>query len=169
MKRETRTVLLVVAALGVAGCVVAGGAMALFMSVIDGFAGDQSWSADALPERELPTVFGVRLPVKPLRYTSRQLGFQDAFFEVLVELPPGSAETFLGVNHLSRGASAPVSAELKALLEAQAPGLPTFTSTSLELPETVFPDGGQWLLHRSGELLEGPGGEVWLYLQAFET
>ena len=54
MKRETRTVVLVLAALAVIGCVVAGGAMAAFVVAVDGLGGNDAWSEDALPERQLP-------------------------------------------------------------------------------------------------------------------
>ncbi len=169
MKRETRTVVLVLAALAVIGCVVAGGAMAAFVVAVDGLGGNDAWSEDALPERQLPPVFGVRLPVKPVRYTSRQFGFQDAFFEVLVELPPGSASVFLGANGLTRGPTAVMGDEVLEVLESMWPGHPPLTATELTLPDAMLPDGGGWTLNRRAELLEGPGGEVWVHLQAFET
>jgi hypothetical protein len=169
VKRETRTVLLVLAALGLVGCLVAGGAMAVFAFAVEGLGPSEAWSEDAVPERELPTVFGVRLPMKPVRYTSRQLGFQDAFFEVMVELPPGSAAAFLAANGLTRGVGAPLKPEVGEVLDTLAPGHPVMTASELALPEATLPDGGAWLLHRSAELLEGPGGEVWVHLEAFES
>lgn len=169
MKRETRTVVLVLAAVATVGCLVAGGAMAVFMLAANGLGANASWSEDALPERELPLVFGVRLPVKPVRYTSRQYGVQDAFFEVLVELPQGSATAFLRSNGLTRGATGAMTEEAREALELVAPGHSPLTATEVALPGATLPDGGAWMLHRSAELLEGPGGEVWLHLQAFES
>lgn len=170
MTKSTRTVVMVIAALAVLGCLATGGLMFAFISFADGLGGDEQWSAHAIPERDLPQVFGCRLPVAPLQYSSRAFGFQDGFWEVVVQLPPGSASAFLGANKLSRGTPAPLDADLDAVIRALVPSTPALTATELEgLPPALLPDGGTWILNRSGELLEGPGGEVWVHLQAFET
>ncbi|MFT3713494.1 MAG: hypothetical protein QM817_38040 [Archangium sp.] len=169
MTSSTRTVLLVVAALTVIGCLVTGGIMVAFVSFADSFGGDDKWKPDAIAERDLPAIYGCRLPVKPLQYTSRAFGFQDGFYEVIVQLPPGSAAAFLGANKLERGATKAIDADVDAVIRGLVPSTPTLTATELTLHETPLPDGGTWLLNRSGELLEAPTGEVWVHLQAFET
>lgn len=168
MTRSTRTVLLVLLGLFGFGCLGASVISVLLVRAVDDFGGSTEWSEDALPERELPAVFGVRLPVKPLRYQSRSMGFQDSFFEVLVQLPPGAAEAFLSANHLGRGAEAVMDPDVVDQLRALDPATPALKATAIDLPEAVRRDGGSWPLHRSGELLEGPG-VVWLHLTAFET
>lgn len=169
MTKSTRTVLLVIAALTVIGCLVTGGIMFAVVSFADGLGGTDAWSEKAIPERDLPQLFGVRLPSAPLQYSSRAFGFQDGFWEVVVQLPPGSAEAFLGSNKLTRGETRPVDADLDKIIKDLVPATPALTATELELPPALLPDGGTWILHRSGELLEAPTGEVWLHLQAFET
>ncbi len=168
MTTSTRTVLLVL--LGLFGFGALGASVISFFLVraVDELGGSAEWSEDALPERELPAVFGVRLPVKPLRYQSRSMGFQDAFFEVLVQMPPDAAEAFLSTNHLTRGAEAVMDADVVDQLNALDPSTPGLKATTLELPEAVRRDGGTWPLHRSGELLEAPG-VLWLHFTAFET
>ena len=168
MTKSTRTVLLVVAGLFGFGCLGSAAVVAVLTHALGTLGGTGEWNEDAVAERELPSTFGVRLPVKPLRYQSRQLGFQDAYFEVLVQLPPAAAETFLSSNHLVRGAVEPIDPDLVDQLRTLDPAVPALRSTTLELPEAMKADGGTWNLHRSGELLEAPG-VLWLHLVAFET
>lgn len=168
MTKSTRTVLLVVLGLFGFGCLGASALTAVFVYAVEGFGASGEWGDDALPERELPAVFGVRLPVKPLRYQSRSMGFQDAYFEVLVQLPPGAAETFLSTNKLVRGAREPIDPDVLDQLRALDPAVPALEASTLALPEALKADGGPWQLHRGGELLEGPGA-VWVHLTAFET
>ena len=168
MTKSTRTVLLVLLGLTVLGGLGAAGLTSLMVYAVNGFGGTGEWTEDGLPERELPATFGVRLPVKPLRYRGRSLGFQDAYFEVLVQLPPDAAEPFLISNHLVRGAREPIDPDVLEQVRAFEPNAPTLESTLLELPEALKADGGSWNLHRSGELLEGKGA-LWVHLTAFET
>lgn len=161
--------LLVVLGLFGFGCLGSGVVALLLVRAVDGFGGNTEWSENALPERELPALFGVRLPVKPLRYQSRSLGFQDAYYEVLVQLPPGAAESFLSTNHLVRGEEAPIDPDVMDQLRVLDPTTPAvLKATTLELPEATRIDGGTWNLNRSGELLEG-SGVLWVHLTAFET
>lgn len=167
--KSTRTVLLVVLGLFGFGCLGTTVIAGLFLSATSDFlGGSNEWSEDALAERELPAVFGVRLPVRPLSYQSRAMGFQDSYFEVLVQLPPGSAEAFLGANHLTRGAEGPIDPDVVDQLKLLDPATPALKATTLALPEAVKLDGGSWNLQRSGELLEAPG-VLWVHLTAFET
>jgi hypothetical protein len=166
--KSTRTVLLVVTGLFGFGCLFTGLLTALLVRAADGFGGSQEWTEDAVAERELPALFGVRLPVKPLRYQSRQLGFQDAYFEVLVQLPPGAAEDFFATNHLVRGPEDPADADVLDAIRSLEPATPALKSFRFELPEALKRDGGSWQLHRSGQLLEGEG-VLWVHLTAFET
>jgi hypothetical protein len=166
--KSTRTVLLVVAGLFGFGCLGSALVVAVLTHALGSLGGSGEWSEDAVAERELPSTFGVRLPVKPLRYQSRQLGFQDAYFEVLVRLPPTAAEPFLSSNHLVRGAVESPDPDLVDQLRTLDPGVPALQGTTLQLPEAMKPDGGTWNLHRSGELLEAEG-VLWLHLVAFET
>ena len=168
MTKSTRTVLLVVLGLVVFGCLGTASVTALLVHAVGSFGGTSEWTSDAVAERELPALFGVRLPVKPLRYQGRQMGFQDAYFEVLVQLPPGAAAAFLSSNHLARGAKGPIDLDLMDQLRMLEPSTPALESSSFELSEAVKLDGGPWRLHRSGELLEGPG-VLWVHLTAFET
>lgn len=168
MTKATRTVLWVVLGLVVLGFLGAGALTFLMVHTLDGLTGSTEWSEDAVPERELPTVFGVRLPVKPLRYQSRSSAFQDQQFEVLVQLPPGSAEAFLGVNHLTRGPKQALDLDVVDQVRVLEPSTPPLESSSLQLSTALQADGGELNLHRKGELLEGPG-VAWLHLFAFET
>ncbi|MBL8914596.1 MAG: hypothetical protein JNM17_28085 [Archangium sp.] len=170
MTKSTRTVLIVVVALFAVGTCITGGIMVALVSFADGLGGDQKWSSTAIAERDMPAVFGCKLPVAPLQYTSRAFGFQDGFWEVIVQLPPGAAPAFLGANKLKRGTTKPIDADVDLVIRDLVPATPTLTATELEdLPPALLPDGGTWILHRSGELLEAPTGEVWIHLQAFET
>lgn len=170
MTKSTRNVVLAIVGAVVLGCLGTGALVVGFgVFAASQFGGDTSWSEDSVPERELPRLYGVRLPVKPLVYRSRQQGFQDGFWEVLVKLPPGSAEALLGANRLQRGAAAThVSVEVSELIRSLDPAAPALTATSVELYEALQPDGGPLNLHRRAVLLEGPGA-VWLYLEAFEA
>lgn len=167
--KSTRTVLIVIVALFVVGTCVTGGLMLALFSFTDGLGGDDKWSSTAIAERDLPAVFGCKLPVAPMQYTSRAFGFQDGFWEVVVQLPPGSAPAFLGANKLTRGTTKPIDPDIDLVIRELVPKTPTLTATELELPPALLPDGGTWILNRSGELLEAPTGEVWVHLQAFET
>jgi hypothetical protein len=166
--KSTRTVLWVVLGLLGFGCLGSGVVALLLVRAVDSFGGSTEWSESALPERELPPVFGVRLPVKPLHYQSRSLGFQDAYFEVLVQLPPDAAEAFLKVNHLVRGDEDVIDPDVIDQVRQLEPTTPALKATTLQLPEALKVDGGTWNLKRSGELLEAPG-VLWVHLTAFET
>lgn len=167
MTKSVRAVLLVLLGLVVLGSLGAGTVAWLMVHAMDGFAGTTDWGEKALPERELPDVFGVRLPVEPLRYQSRALGFQDQEFEVLLKLPPDAAEAFLAVNHLVRGPVRALDVDVADQVRVLEPGTPPLTATGLVLPAPVRADGGAFGLHRSGELLEAPG-VLWVHLLAFE-
>jgi hypothetical protein len=170
MTKSSKTVLLVVLGLCLFGCLGAGGLMWLFASAASSFGGSGEWSADAVPERELPALFALRLPVKPLHYEGRQLGFQDAYFEVLVQLPPGSAEAFLSSNKLTRGpVKEVVDVDVSERIRALEPSTPALEATPLVLPDATRADGGTFGLTRGAVLLEGAGGETWVHLTAFET
>lgn len=170
VKRETRTVLWVLGGVASLGCLGTAALVALLVTSTTPLLGsDGAWGPDAVPERELKRVFGCQLPAKPVHYSSRQLGFQDAFFEVVVQLPSGSAEAFLSSNGLSRGPAAVLDDEVRTLIDATVPGSPALDAVQLQLPEAFTADGGPLNLHRNGELLEGPGGETWVHLVAFET
>lgn len=168
MAKTARTVVLVVAGLFGLGTLGTVGLVALFAFAMGDFGSNNSaWSEDAVAERDLPALFGLRLPVKPLGYHSRQLGFQDAYYEVLVSLPPGAAEQLLISNQLVRGARGPAPVELMELVRTLDPAAPQLEATDLDLLPALTADGGVSNLHRSGELLEGPGS-FWLHLIAFE-
>lgn len=166
--KSARTVLLVVLGLAGLGCLGASAITWLMMRALDGLGGSTEWSESAVPERELPEIFGVSLPVKPLRYQSRSLGFQDQQFEVLVQLPGGAAEAFLTSNHLVRGEERSLDVDVADQVRVLEPSTPPLRTTTVELPEALRADGGAFNLHRSAELLEAPG-VVWLHLLAFET
>lgn len=178
MTKNVRNGLLAVIGVVVLGCLGTGFTVLVFARyALSDFGGSLEWTEDAVPERDLHALFGVRLPVKPLRYRSRATGFQDGLWEVVVQLPPGAAEAFLGANGLKRGTPVapglpqPASiqgADLMELIRALDPAVPALTATPLELPERRSPDGGAYNLFRNGTLLEGPGA-TWLYLEAFET
>ncbi len=168
MTSSARAVLLVMLGLVVLGALGTGGVAWLMVRAMDGLAGSTAWSENAVPERELPALFGVRLPVKPLRYQSRSLGFQDQQFEVLVQLPPSAVDAFLSSNHLTRGPRRAIDVEVIDQVRTLDPATPPLEATALELPQGLQADGGAWGLHRSGELLEG-AGVLWVHLIAFET
>lgn len=178
MTKSTRNVVLAIVGVVVLGCL---GTGALVVGVgtfaASQLGGSGEWSEDAVPERELPRMFGVRLPVKPLYYRSRELGFQDGLWEVVVQLPPGSVEAFLGANKLERGAAplpgvpAPetyMNTGVDELIHSVDPATPALSPTPVTLPDARQPDGGLRNLIRRAVLLEAPG-VTWLYLEAFET
>lgn len=169
MTKSTRTILLVILGLAAVGCI-GSSVIAFFMlRAVDDFAGSTEWSESAVAERDLPAIFGVRLPTKPLRYQSRAMGFQDGYYEVLVQLPPEAAEPFLTLNKLKRGDEEVVDLDVMDQLRILDPRSPvTMKGTVIELPEALKADGGSWQLNRSGELLEAPG-VLWIHLVAFET
>jgi hypothetical protein len=167
--KSTRTILLVILGLCGFGCLGTSVVAYLMLRAVDDFGGSTEWSDSAVAERDLPSVFGVRLPVKPLRYQSRAMGFQDGYYEVLVQLPPSAAEDFLTQNKLKRGEEEVVDPDVMDQLRLFDPAAPVMLkATRLELPEALKADGGTWNLNRSGELLEAPG-VCWLHLVAFET
>jgi hypothetical protein len=168
MTKSTHTVVLVVLGLFGLGALGAGAVALVLVGALGGLGGSTDWSESALPERELPSVFGVRLPVKPLRYQGRSLGFQDGYFEVLVQLPAGAAEVFLSSNKLIRGEKAVMDPDVIEQLRTIDQTTPALEATRVELPEALKADGGVFNLTRSGELLEAPG-VLWVHLTAFET
>jgi hypothetical protein len=167
--KSTRTILLVFIGLAVFGCM-GTSAIAFFMlRAVDDFGGSDKWSESAVAERDLPAVFGVKLPSKPIRYQSRSMGFQDGFYEVLVQLPPDSADAFLTLNKLKRGDEEVVDPDVLDQIRIFDPTAPvTLKATTIELPQALKADGGSWQLNRSGQLLEAPG-VLWIHLVAFET
>ncbi len=169
MTKSTKTVVWVLAGLTFFGCLGTGALVWVLTSAVSSFGATGEWSPDAVPERDLPTLFGVRLPSRPLHYDSRQLGFQDSYYEVLVQLPPGGAPAFLSSNHLARGAEQEIAEpDVVDRMRVLEPTTPSLTGTKLELPASVTPDGGVWL-HRNAVLLEGTGGVTWVHLTAFDT
>jgi hypothetical protein len=169
MTKTTKTVLAVVLGLFVFGCLGTGAVALLLVGSLGSLGGDGQWRADAVPERELKPLFGVRLSAPPVRYQGRLLGFQDAHYEVLVQLPAGGVETFLTTNGLVRGEKGAPDADVVDAIRALEPSTPALDAVTLTLPRALQADGGEQNLHRRGELLEGPGGVTWLYLVAFET
>lgn len=170
MTRDTKVALGIVGGLLLAGCAVASVLVVLLFTASDGLlGGSPQWSADAVPERELPRVFGVKLPVKPLTYQTRSLGFQDGLWDAVIQLPPGSAPSFVSANRLEVMDGGSLDDDVREVIDANAPGTPALEVRTLTLPAALLPDGGAINLHRSGFLLEGPGGETWVHLSAFET
>jgi hypothetical protein len=167
--KSTRNVLLVLIGLCVFGCIGTSVIGYLMLRAVDDFGGNPEWSDSAIAERDLPSIFGVRLPAQPLRYHSRAMGFQDGLYEVLVQLPPDAAEAFLTLNKLKRGDQEVVDPDVMDQIRIFDPTAPvTLKATTFELPEALKADGGTWNLNRSGHLLEAPG-VLWLHLVAFET
>jgi hypothetical protein len=167
--KSTRTIVLVIIGLCVFGCVGTSAIAFFLLRAVDDFGGTDQWSESAVAERELPAVFGVKLPSKPIRYQSRSMGFQDGYYEVLVQLPPSAAEPFLSLNKLKRGDEDVVDPDVLDQIRIFDPTSPvTLKATSIELPEALKADGGTWQLNRSGQLLEAPG-VLWIHLVAFET
>ena len=169
MTKSTRTILLVIIGLAVFGCIGTSVIAFFMLRAVDDFGGSDKWSESAVAERDLPAVFGVKLPSKPMRYESRSMGFQDGFYEVLVQLPPEAAEAFLSLNKLKRGDEEVVDPDVFDQIRIFDPTSPvTLKATTFELPPALKADGGSWQLNRSGRLLEAPG-VLWIHLVAFET
>lgn len=170
MKSETKIILGVIGGLFTLGCLITAGLVVLMGSAFSSLGGDGKWNEYAISQAKVPMVFGVRLPVGVTHYQVREQGFQDAMYEAVMRLPPGGAEAFLSANGLQRdGIAGSVPEDISKLIDALEPGV-TFSTSSLDLaaPEADV-DGGSSIDGRNATLLEGPGGEVWLYLQAFET
>jgi hypothetical protein len=117
----------------------------------------------------LKPLFGVRLSAPPAQYQGRLLGFQDAHYEALVQLAPGTVEAFLSTNGLTRGEKEPPDPDVLDAIRSLEPSTPELEVVGLALPRALQADGGEQNLHRRGVLLEGPGGVTWVYLVAFET
>ncbi len=170
-RSQSKTLLLVLLGVAGLGCVATTAIVALVFGTLSNFGdGDQDWSSTAVAERDLPQLFGVKLPAKPLDWHSRAMGFQDGLWEVLVKLPPSSAATFVSMNKLEVDelTDAPDTSALEYLMTVD-PALPPLKARRLRLPDTATQaDGGKWYLYRSGTLLEGEG-VFWLHLVAHET
>lgn len=169
MTKENRTLLLVFAAVFGLGCLGTGAVAFVLLSSLESFGGSSDWSKTAVAERDLPTLFGVKLPTAPLVWDSRAMGFQDGFWEVLVKLPPASRETFLSMNGLELtdvGAGSDDDT-LQRIRELE-PATPALKAQRVRLPEVQQPDGGGWYLYRSGTLYEADG-VLWVHLVAHES
>lgn len=167
--KSSRALVAAVVGLVVLGCLGSALASAFLVGAVADFGGSGQWEKNGIPESRWLPAFGVRMPNKPLLAIGRELGFQDVYVEVLVQLPPGSAQAFLDLNHLARGEAGAYDTSLHLEIDRLAPGTPALTPHRLELPVAVTKDGGPSGLYREGTLYEGPGGETWLHLVAFDT
>lgn len=167
MTRDTKIILGVVGGLFTLGCLITVGLVVVMGSALDSFGGDGQWNSFSIPQSTAPSMFGVTIPSGVMHYEVREQGFQDAMYEAVMELPPGTAEQFLEANHLERDGVGHVPDDVLKEIRVSA-GAVTLTQTALEVPEPDQ-DAGTAIDGRSAVLLEGEGGVVWLYLQAFET
>lgn len=171
---RAKTALVVLGVLGLATCVIGVGAGLVLKKVAESALGSDAWGGEAVAEADLPKLFGVRFPAKPVVVRSRVQGFQDAMYEVLVRLPPGEKDAFLSANGLTPSPSQALGLvgdveAAKAELRARQPGPGPVTAQALDgFVDQEGPDGGYVELFRSGVLLEADG-EAWVYLVAFST
>ncbi|MGV3619882.1 MAG: hypothetical protein ACO1OB_03640 [Archangium sp.] len=170
MKKENRTLLLVFAAVFGLGCLATGVIAFLLLRAVDSFGGTDEWSATAVAERDLPTLYGVKLPTAPLRWDSRAMGFQDGFWEVLVKLPPSSREAFVSMNKLEvlTDEHAGTNEDTLEHIRELEPATPALNMTRVKLPEATSPDGGWVNLYRSATFFEADG-VFWIHLVAHES
>lgn len=168
-RSQTKTLLLVLVAVGALGCLGTVGIAVVLLSAVGSLGGDGEWSSTAVAERDLPRLYGVRLPAAPLVWDSRAMGFQDGLWEVLVKLPPSSREPFLSMNALTlgEGGGGFEGGALRRIRELE-PSTPALKARRVKLPEALQPDGGGWHLYRSATLYEAEG-VLWLHLVAHES
>jgi hypothetical protein len=140
----------------------------LAVRAVGDFQPDGRWTADAVPERELSELFGVRIPARPTLYLSRQGDPQHSYFEVLFELPSGTLPLFLSSNHLQRGERLPLPEEVTEVLQSRGRTTTNVMATQLLLTRKLRADGGTWL-SRSGSIIEATPGGVWVHLTASGT
>jgi hypothetical protein len=157
---------LVAAALGT--CALGGGGLLWAASRVSALFSQATWTPDAVPRGDLERVFGVRMAVEPLRYTSRNSGYQEPHLEALLLLPPGAEAAFLGANGLGVSEEAEQDTSegedevlrlTPGALEVRAVGLDGFRHLQAG-------DGGFVALYRHGALLRA-GTATWVYLVAF--
>jgi hypothetical protein len=166
----SRRVWLALLAGAVLTCGLAGGGLLWTASRVTSFFTEPTWGPDAVPKGEVTRTFGVRLPAPPLRYSSRNSGFQDPYLEALLLLPPGEEERFLSENGLrSSGEPGQDTSAAEDQLRTLAPGTGPLEVKALEgLKNLVAGDGGFVALYRFGALMRD-GSSTWVYLVAFGT
>lgn len=169
MTKDNRTLLMVFVAVCVLGCLGTGVVAFVMIRSLNSFGGGGEWSSTAVAERDLPRLYGVRLPTAPLKWDSRAMGFQDGIWEVLVQLPPESRDAFLTMNKLElTDIGAGFEDDTLQRIRELDPSTPKLKSQRVRLPEATTPDGGGWYLYRSAVMYEGEG-VFWLYLSAHEN
>jgi hypothetical protein len=151
-------------------CGLAGGGLLWAASRVAGLFTEPTWRPDAIPQAELFRTFGVRLSTQPLRYVSRNSGFQDPYLEALILLPPEAASRFLAENGLTEGGSpAQDTGAAEDEVHALAPDTPELSAVGLDgFHHLQVGDGGFVALYRHGALLRAEG-VTWVYLVAFGT
>lgn len=169
MTKENRTLLLVFAAVFGLGCLGTGVIAFILLRAVDSFGGSSEWSSTAVAERDLPKLYGVKLPTAPLIWDSRAMGFQDGFWEVLVKLPPSSREPFLSMNKLEfTDVGAGYDDDTLERIRELDASTPQLKAQRVKLPEAMQADGGGWYLYRSATIYEGEG-VFWIHLVAHES
>lgn len=168
MAPQTKTLIIVLVSVVVLGALGTVAVSFVLLRALGDFGGSGEWSSTAVAERDLPTLYGVKLPVAPLEWDSRTMGFQDGYWEVLVKLPPSSRDSFLLMNKLKTNHDGQLDPEVLLHLQSLDPKATSLTAVGLELPAPSLPDGGGWNLYRSGSLFEGDG-VLWLHLVAHES
>lgn len=167
-KDSSRNIVLVIVGVAALGCLACSGGLWL----LGGYFGDITnprFSAGGIAERDVPRLFGVTLPARPVHLRGRQAGFQDPIFDVLVHLPKGTREAFLSANGLTVGGP-PLEdlTEPEAELRRLQPGVKKLDAQALNGFRDLEADGGYVELFRHGSLIDADG-ETWLYLVAFGT
>jgi hypothetical protein len=159
-----KTVVLVLVGVAVLLALCAGGLFFVGKKVTS-FVAEPQWTQDAVPQRDVHGVFGVRLPAGVSVYRSRSSGFQDPLLEALVELPPGGAAGFLESNRLTLTAEVP-EPDAEAQIRKLRPEAQVITSAGLEgLVDLTSDDGGFVELYRHAFLFT-VDGVSWVYLVA---
>ncbi len=168
MASRSKTLVAVLVSVVVLGALGTVAVSFILLRALGDFGGSGEWSSTAIAERDLPYLYGVKLPVAPLVFDGRAMGFQDGYWEVLVKLPPSSREAFLSMNAVTTNQERRLSKEALARIQELEPGTPPLTATGLDLPPPTRPDGGGWMLSRRAALLEGEG-VLWLHFIAHES
>jgi hypothetical protein len=166
--KSSKVLIAALIGLVVLGCLGSAAATAFIFGGIADFGGDGVWKLNGIPESRWHPAFGVKLPGKPVKAIGREMGFQDVYVEVIIELSPGALQGFLDANALVRGPSRIVDPGIVKEIDAMHGGL-KLNAFDLELPEATSRDGGFSGLNRQATIYEAAGGEAFLHLVAFDT
>jgi len=136
---------------------------------------DGNWSSAPVSSAKARDLFGIEvLPKVVLQTQQREGGFQDSFYDALVQVPLGSGEAFLEDNHLARDPEAlgsfpgAVDQFEQRIRDLAAPKGELRVVPLTGVREAHLADGGSVVEYRNVLLLEFDD-QLWVALVAFDT